>query len=152
MSLHCILGLGSNDGDRELHLQHALNFLAEICDSMYCSTSYESPAMSGAAMVNKPHYLNAVAAIDYSGTLPSLEAMLKSCEITEGRTPEARSEGRVPLDVDVVVADGEILRPKDFDRYFFRRGYEELISAVGERNNRVEICTKEYEPQKIRKT
>ncbi len=131
MSLHCILGLGSNDGDRELHLRHALNFLAEICETTYCSTSYESPAMSARGITNKPHYLNAVAAVDFPGDLPTLEAMLKACEVMEGRTSQARSEGRVPLDMDVVIAAGDILRPSDYNRYFFRRGYEELISTLG---------------------
>lgn len=130
--IHCVLGLGSNDGDRELHLRHALNYLAEICETLYCSTSYESPAMSGQVPVNKPHYLNAVASVDFQGELSILESKLKECEIIEGRDATARAEGRVPLDIDVVVYQGRVLRPGDFERYFFRRGYEELFSAVGE--------------------
>lgn len=129
--LHCILGLGSNDGDRELHLRNGLSFLAEICENTYFSTSYESPAISGKTVINKPHYLNAVAEVDFDGDLKTLEAMLKACEVMEGRTAEARAEGKVPLDIDVVVADKEILRPKDFRMFFFRRGYEELSSILG---------------------
>lgn len=126
-----ILGLGSNDGDREAHLRHALNFLAEICDSAYYSTDYESPALSGGRVCHKPHYMNSVAVVEFSGSPETLNAMLKACEVMEGRTSAARDEGRVPLDIDIVVADGEILRPKDFRQYFFRRGYEELLSALG---------------------
>ncbi|MDE6010226.1 MAG: 2-amino-4-hydroxy-6-hydroxymethyldihydropteridine diphosphokinase [Muribaculaceae bacterium] len=129
--IHCILSLGSNDGDREAHLRKALNFLAEICDTLYCSTDYESPALSGGMRVNKPHYLNSVAVVDFDGDTPTLEAMLKACEVMEGRTATARAEGRVPLDMDIVVADGCIIRPKDFRLFFFRRGYEELLPLLG---------------------
>ena len=126
-----ILGLGSNDGDRETHLRHALNFLAEICDSAWCSTDYESPALSGGKISHKPHYLNSVAVVDFEGTTETLKAMLKACEVMEGRTSKAREEGRVPLDIDIVIAEGRILRPKDFHQFFFRRGYEELLSTLG---------------------
>ncbi|MBD5371138.1 MAG: hypothetical protein HDR80_08355 [Bacteroides sp.] len=124
----CYLSLGSNDGHRESHLIHAMNFLAEICESVYCSTPYESPALSAKkdSQVARPHYLNAVALVEYAGTPEQLEAMLKACEIMEGRTAAARSEGRVPLDIDIVIADSTVVRPKDHSLYFFRRGYEEI--------------------------
>lgn len=136
MSIHCILSIGSNDGDRELHLQHALNYLAEICETLYCSTSYESPALNGGKMANKPHYLNAVAVVDFDSDLSTLELKLKDFEILEGRDENARAEGRVPIDLDVVIAQNKILRQGDFDRYFFRRGYEELFSATREIKSR----------------
>lgn len=129
--INCILGLGSNHGDREAHLRHAFSFLAEICTTAYYSSPYESPAMSGDSIAHKPHYLNAVAAIEFDGDIPTLQAMLKACEVMEGRTAEMRAKGGVPLDMDVVIADGEILRPADFRRYFFRQGYEELLSTLG---------------------
>lgn len=123
------LSLGSNDGDRELHLQNALNFLSECCDSLYSSTHYASPAL-GNGEEAKPYYQNAVALVDFGGDAPTLEALLKQFEIIEGRDSLARAEGRVPLDIDIVMAGDNILRPKDFSQYFFRRGYEELHSSL----------------------
>lgn len=119
-----IISLGSNHGFREQHLIRALNYLAEISDTIYSSTHYESPALGG----GKEHYLNAVAEIETSLALEDLNQMLKELEISEGRTPEARKEGYVPLDADIVVADGKIIRPKDFSQFFFKRGYEDLRS------------------------
>ena len=72
-----------------------------------------------------------MASVDFDGDLATLEAMLKACEVMEGRTSDARAAGRVPLDIDVVIADGRVLRPDDFKRYFFRQGYEELMSYLG---------------------
>lgn len=119
-----VIGLGSNDGDREMHLRNALNFLAEISDSIYTSTHYESPALGG----GKAHYLNAVAEIEIPLTADELNDSLKSMETAEGRDRAARAEGRVPIDADIVIADGKVIRPADFSRFFFRRGYEELRS------------------------
>lgn len=117
-----LLSLGSNSGDRELHLQNALNFLEDICDNVYTSTHYASPALGG----GKPYYLNSVATIDFDGDADELNKRLKECEIIEGRDIAAREAGEVPLDIDIVIEGNTILRPRDFEQYFFRRGYEEL--------------------------
>ncbi|MDE6558844.1 MAG: 2-amino-4-hydroxy-6-hydroxymethyldihydropteridine diphosphokinase [Muribaculaceae bacterium] len=119
-----VISLGSNCGFREQHLLHALNSLAEISDSIYSSTHYESPALGGSA----PHYLNAVAEIETPIPLDDLNRYLKQLEVAEGRDSEARAEGRVPLDADVVVVDDEVIRPKDYSQFFFKRGFEELRS------------------------
>lgn len=116
------LGLGSNDGDRELHLRNALNYLAEICDNIYSSTHYASPSDHS----GEEHYLNSVALVEFGGTPHQLDEYLKKFELSEGRDDRARAEGKVPLDIDIVIAEDKILRPKDFSCYFFRRGYEEL--------------------------
>ncbi len=119
-----VIGLGSNCEPRELHLISALNQLAMISDSIYSSTHYESPALGG----GKSHYLNAVAEIESSLSTEELNQALKKMELSEGRDAEARAEGRVPLDADIVIAGEDILRPKDYSQYFFRRGFEELRS------------------------
>lgn len=129
------LGLGSNDGDREQHLQNALNYLSEISDNLYFSTHYASPAMTSSQKGNghdeiKSHYLNSVAMVEFNGDEEDLNSRLKQCELLEGRDQDARAEGRVPLDIDIVIAGERIVRHKDFSRFFFRRGYEELLSTL----------------------
>lgn len=119
-----VIGLGSNCEPRELHLRNALNQLAILSDSIYSSTHYESPALGG----GKSHYLNAVAEIESALNIEELNRQLKKMEVSEGRNEEARAEGRVPLDADIVMADDKILRPKDYSQYFFKRGFEELRS------------------------
>lgn len=130
--IHCYIGLGSNDGDREAHLRHAIDFLSEICTAAYCSTPYESAAVTSRPASHKPHYLNAVASVEFDGDLDTLQAMLKAGEVMAGRNAEARRLGRVPIDMDVVIADGEVIRPGDYARYYFRQGYEELLSTLGD--------------------
>ncbi len=117
-----LIGLGSNCEPRETHLINSLNYLAEISDSIYSSTHYESPALGG----GKAHYLNAVAEIECQLSIEELNMRLKEMEIAEGRDSTARAEGRVPIDADIVMQENMVIRPKDFNQYFFRRGYEEL--------------------------
>ena len=47
-----------------------------------------------------------------------------------GRDSEARERGDVPLDVDIVLFDAEIVRPRDFSQSFFRIGYESLHPEI----------------------
>lgn len=117
-----VIGLGSNCEPREHHLINTLNRLAEIADSIYTSTHYESPALGG----GKAHYLNAVAEIETSIEEETLNIKLKEMEIAEGRDEKARKEGRVPIDADIVIVGSEVRRQADFERFFFRKGYEEL--------------------------
>ena len=55
-----------------------------------------------------------------------LNALLKQHEIAEGRTDEMRARKQVPIDIDIVIYDGEILRPNDYNQAFFQKGWKEI--------------------------
>jgi len=59
-------------------------------------------------------------------TLHDLGIKLKETEIEAGRDDECRELGLVPLDMDIVVFDSKILRPRDFAQSFFRIGLKQL--------------------------
>lgn len=123
-----ILSLGTNVEPREERLQNALNWLSEIGESSYCSTPYATAPIGRDAGNERRHYRNAVVILEYDGDVATLDSLLKAYEAGAGRTPEAREQGLVPIDIDIVIADGEVIRDKDFSRYYFRQGYEELVS------------------------
>lgn len=126
-----ILSIGTNQNPREENLRRAVSWLSQIGESCYVSTPYRTAPIGKDEGDECKHYLNAVAVMDMDEgyTLTTLDRMLKAYEAGAGRTAEARAEGRVPVDIDIVICDGSIVRPKDFDRYYFRQGYEELLSA-----------------------
>ena len=68
-------------------------------------------------------YTNTVLRIESPITATELSTVAKSLEARMGRT---KGSTDVPLDIDIVVQDGNILRPKDYRREYFRRGYELL--------------------------
>lgn len=91
-----------------------------------CSVSsiYESDAING----KDAPYLNAV----IHGLSPvnntALVKFLKDWEMQEGRRQDDVANGEVSIDLDLVIFDSRILRPKDFERHYFNIGYRELLA------------------------
>ena len=54
--------------------------------------------------------------------------MLKKWEADHGRTMEDTLSGVIKIDLDLVIWNEHILRPKDFERHYFNRGYRELLA------------------------
>ena len=71
-------------------------------------------------------YTNCVARMACPASLAELTALTKRIELQLGRTPQARAEGRVPVDIDVVTYGGETVRPADAAKTYFTIGYEML--------------------------
>ncbi|MDE6295020.1 MAG: 2-amino-4-hydroxy-6-hydroxymethyldihydropteridine diphosphokinase [Muribaculaceae bacterium] len=126
-----ILSIGTNQNPREEHLRRAVSWLSLISETCFVSTPYTTAPIGKDEGNECKHYLNAVAVIEMDDdyTLTTVDRILKAYEAGAGRTAEARAEGRVPIDIDVVIYGDEVVRPKDFDRYFFKQGYEELVST-----------------------
>lgn len=125
-----ILSIGTNQPPREERLRNAVAWLSGVSEMCYVSTPYITAPIGRDAGIESKHYLNAVAVVEMEDYYDSgrLDEMLKAYEAGAGRTDEARRENRVPIDIDIVVCADRVMRAKDFSRYFFRQGYEELIS------------------------
>lgn len=117
-----VLVLGSNYGDRVATIRQGLSYLRNHHRVMKCSEIYESPDCKGTSR----RYLNAVAEVATGMEEEALNAELKKVEKECGRDEERRHNGEVPLDIDIVVWDGEIRRPGDYKAAYFREGYEEI--------------------------
>lgn len=88
------------------------------------SDFYTTPAVNG----RDADYLNAVAFGYFDGEAAEFEATCKDTESRLGRT-HSHQPGQphiVEIDLDVVVFGGEVLRPVDFSRDYFRRGFNQL--------------------------
>lgn len=120
----CTIGLGSNTDDREYQITQAIEFLLGTLTKCSVSSVYESEAFNGK---DKP-YLNAVvhgySSYNYEDTIKAL----KTWEAYHGRTQVATFEGIIPIDLDLVIWDSRIMRPKDFERHYFNQGYRELLA------------------------
>lgn len=128
MTSHIVtLGLGANVGDREMSLLRAIETLKSALEDIKASKLYETLAVGKAAYGT---YLNAVVEGKCSMSKEALESYLKKMEYDFGRDSEARERGDVPLDVDIVLFDAEIVRPRDFSQSFFRIGYESLHPEI----------------------
>ena len=117
------LSIGSNCGDRRGEVKAALIWLSGLGGGMSASSIYETPEIHG---LDRP-YINAVAALDLNMDPRVLNEKLKDYERIRGRDESCRQRGDVPIDIDLVVMAGTILRPKDFHHEFFQIGYRQLI-------------------------
>ena len=118
-----VIGVGSNCGDRRKSVSEAINWLKTLLIQVKVSDIYETPC---ARKTGKP-YMNAVLSGVYQGIGYDLEDILKEKEIKMGRTSECRDKGDVPVDLDIVIMDNDIIRQWDFRQKFFQIGYTQII-------------------------
>lgn len=125
VGLHSVvLCLGSNVVDRQQHIDKAMDMLRRyIAPDYRMSDAYMTPSHSGFGDA----YLNVVMIARTAFGADALHDHIKDIEFASGRTKQSKSEGRVPLDIDIVVYDGNILRPFDFSAVHFQLGYRQLV-------------------------
>lgn len=117
-----VLGIGSNMADGHRRVAEALDFLGSVLVEMKTSPIYTTAAVSG----HGHDYANAVARGVTSLEYDELNRLLKQYEMAAGRTDEARRRGEVAVDVDIVMMDGDTVRPKDASQDYFRIGFSQL--------------------------
>lgn len=128
------LGLGSNEGDRQLHLERALQGLAATPGVRVSRTSrWCESTLVGDGPPQGP-FLNGVAELQTTLPAPALLAVCKALERQAGRVlPAPRNHPR-PLDLDVLVYGDEVHdscelqvpHPRLWDREFVTGPLREL--------------------------
>lgn len=73
-------------------------------------------------------YVNSVAKGNTSLSADDIRQALKEYERNMGRTPEAKAQGIVPIDLDLLSHGDIILKPKDLQQEYVLRGLRELES------------------------
>lgn len=120
--VEAVLSVGSNTSERASNVARAIDWLREELDECRVSSIYTTPDCCG----GPTQYDNAVVHGLTSRSREELEECAKRYELASGRDAKARAAGIVSIDIDVVVYDRQIIRPKDFSSCFFRIGYGEL--------------------------
>lgn len=119
MTRRAFLGLGSNLGDREAHLHHAVG---RIPDVVKISSIWETAPVGGP---DQEPYLNVVVQLSTDRTARQLLSVCREREEDAERVRKVRWGPRT-LDVDVLWVDGEVIddhdltvpHPRMFDRAF----------------------------------
>lgn len=100
------LGLGSNAGDRERHLQIAIRSLAILLDNLTVSSPYLSQPLEHQ---DQPEFLNAAVVGRCRYSAEDLMAVAKGLEWAAGRRPGFRYGPR-PLDIDLLLMNALCFR------------------------------------------
>ncbi|MCM1503678.1 MAG: 2-amino-4-hydroxy-6-hydroxymethyldihydropteridine diphosphokinase [Muribaculum sp.] len=118
-----IISIGSNSPDRATKITDALNWLGSLFYISSRSEIYSTPEYSG----RFDPYLNCVVeALTEISSPEEIIISFKNYEQARGRTPESKSSGRVPIDLDLISFNADIIRPKEFHREYFLIGYKTL--------------------------
>lgn len=120
--LSVVISVGSNCGDRKANVEEALRWLKSLLMQTKCSPVYETPC----ALESGTPYMNAVISGFYEGVGYELNDRLKMKEHEMGRNADCRSRGEVPVDMDIVMENGEVVKEWDFRQKFFQIGYSSL--------------------------
>jgi 2-amino-4-hydroxy-6-hydroxymethyldihydropteridine diphosphokinase len=106
------LGLGSNVGDRMANLRAGCKALERNGVQIGArSHVYETEAQAGAA--GQPDFLNACIQVQVELSPRGLLGVAKRIELELGRDPDAPRHSARPLDIDVLMVDGERLDDPD---------------------------------------
>lgn len=117
-----VLSVGSNL--KAGYVEKAIAWLESVLTECRASHIYTTPAVQG---YGDP-YTNAVVMARSDMDCNELNRIIKEYELSCGRDDNARAKGIVPIDIDIVVVAGEVLRLRDFNQSFFKIGYQNLLA------------------------
>lgn len=108
------LGLGSNVGDRLLHLQQAKSYLLSLSPEQWhrASPVYESEPVDCPAGSAK--FLNAVLEIEFTGAPRTLLKKILAYEVAHGRDRLVGTNAPRTIDIDILYFGEKEILDKDF--------------------------------------
>lgn len=121
-----VISLGSNVEDRMARVAAAMTWIQSILRSTDCSGIYETDDFHPTGR----KYCNAVMAGDTALSQGEIDAAAGLYELNAGRDESARRRGDVPIDIDLVIWNSTVLRPRDMEREYFLRGFRELGPGI----------------------
>ncbi len=126
MSHSVVLSLGSNIGSRADNISAALSALTRIgvvCSGV--SPEVESPDDTGRGNA----YINVAVECHTDLSLQSLKSHISEIERQCGRVPSSKATGLMPIDIDIVIWDDEVVSRYDFERPYFKECMNQLLNA-----------------------
>lgn len=117
-----IVGIGSNEHPQE-NIERAQQSLTALFSNIWFSTPQQTEPVG--MKRNKAPFLNQLAILDTDMCLDTLTNLLKNLERKAGRTPEEKAQEIIRLDLDVLCAGQETLKPEDLGRTYFRKMLKE---------------------------
>lgn len=123
MNLHtCLLCLGSNI-EASIRLAAARSSLLSHFPDILFSEEMVTEAI-GSGFLSPFH--NQMASFETSLSAEKVRVILKDIELEQGRLPEDKAYGIVKLDIDLLMVDDCVLKPKDMEREFVKEGMKSL--------------------------
>ena len=123
MSTSVVLSVGSNCSSD--YVSDAIKWLSTHIEYFIASDMYKTPSIHG---YGDP-YVNAVAMGETELEQEEFNRTLKQYEIKCGRDESCRAAGIVPIDIDIVMWNNEVIRYRDYRHEFFQIGFRQLLKS-----------------------
>lgn len=120
-----VLGLGSNTTNGKALLEKVVSELIPKCREIEVSSIYPTPVY-GEKKVDTNDYHNCVAQGITPLSFEEFTAFCKELESKYGRDEQARQQGIVPVDIDVICFNKSIIRHKEISAPYMQLGFQEL--------------------------
>lgn len=119
----CIICIGSNHNPAS-NIKKAVETLSSLFPDITWGDTVATVAEG--VPVSVPDYHNRAAVFSTSMDVSSLKHRFKEIEKACGRGSDSKSTGIVPLDIDLLQYDGDILKPLDMQKEYVRRALSSL--------------------------
>lgn len=117
-----VLSIGSNSSDCQEQMNACIEWLHKILSEIKFSSIYETQAINGIDNA----YLNGVVSGKVEKNYQEIHFIMKQYEIDRGRTVESKNNGSIPIDIDIVIWNGQVLRERDYNQSYFQIGWKQL--------------------------
>lgn len=118
----CYLSIGSNMPSRLGRLDRAVKTLEQAVGVEAVSEAISSNDYTG---LGAP-YLNIAVRCTTDMDIDALREAIAAIESKQGRRPDSKELGHMPVDIDIVVFDGDIISQCDFSQPFFQICYSQI--------------------------
>lgn len=115
----CIICLGSNykaETNLSLAEKELSSYFPDIHFGHHVPTAPEGESLPP----DTPYYINVAASFTTAFTIEKIKQLFKDIEKRCGRTPESKSSGIIPLDIDLLTYGSIILKPHDLSTEYVR--------------------------------
>ncbi|WP_102408307.1 2-amino-4-hydroxy-6-hydroxymethyldihydropteridine diphosphokinase [Parabacteroides bouchesdurhonensis] len=120
-----LVSLGSNF-NREENIQSAARQLSSLFPIIYFSPAvYTEPVGSPQSSI----FMNQVAIVYSPYSIEELKSIFKRIEKRLGRRPEDKMLGLVPIDIDLLKWNDQILKPEDMERSYIISGIHSIFTT-----------------------
>ncbi|MGL4293977.1 MAG: 2-amino-4-hydroxy-6-hydroxymethyldihydropteridine diphosphokinase [Bacteroidales bacterium] len=118
-----LISLGSNTPDGLENIRHAIRLIETKALSSKFSSVYKSEPVG---KFKHAFYHNCVGIITTDRDQSEWNDFFKNAELQMGRTAEMRESGNVPLDLDIIVWNDNIIRPADLIAPYLQSGLKQI--------------------------
>lgn len=118
-----LISLGSNMPCGEENMEAAIEEIRAKATFAQFSSMYDTDPVG---LHRHARYKNCVGQLHSPKSFEEWKALFKNLEQAAGRNDELRAQGNVPLDIDIVIWNEEVMRPRDLSAEYLQQGLQEI--------------------------